>query len=69
MTYGYQPRNWPDLARRLAAEGIAVGDIEKMEIRPAPEAGGATMVDIVVTLRSGRVHAWRQPEDLSQRFS
>ena len=69
MTYGYQPENWPDFQRRLAAEGIAVGDIEKLEIRPAPDAGAAAMVDVVVTLRSGRVHAWRQPEESPQRFS
>jgi hypothetical protein len=63
MTYGYRPENWPDFQRRLAAQGIAVADIEKVEIRPAADEGGLAMVDVIVTVRSGRVHAWRQEQE------
>jgi len=63
MTYGFLPQNWPAFQRQLDEHGIALADIEKVEIRPSADAAGsATMIDVVVTARSGRVHAWRQDE-------
>ena len=63
MTYGFLPQNWPAFQRQLDAHGIALADIEKVEIRPSgAAAASATMVDVVVTSRSGRVHAWSQEE-------
>ena len=60
MTYGFLPRNWPAFQRELAARGITMEDIEKVEIRPT--APGATTTDVVVTARSGDVHTFRQDE-------
>jgi hypothetical protein len=62
MTYGFLPQNWPAFRRELDARGIAVDEIEKVELRPSADAGSATLVDVVVTARSGRVHTWRQDE-------
>lgn len=62
MTYGFLPQNWPAFRRELDARGIAVDDIEKVEIRPSADAEDGTLIDVVVTARSGRVHAWRQDE-------
>jgi len=61
MTYGYLPQNWPAFQRELDERGLSVSDIEKVEIRPSP-AGSPTMVDVVVTARSGRIHTWSQDE-------
>jgi len=64
MTYGFIPQDWPAFRRELDARGIAVADIEKVEIRPsaAVTAGATPTIDVVVTSRSGRVHAWSQEE-------
>ena len=62
MTYGFVPGNWPTFQRELDRRGLAVDDIEKVEIRPSADASSATTIDVVVTARSGRVHAWRQDE-------
>jgi hypothetical protein len=66
MTYGFRPESWPAFQRQLDARGITVADIERVEMRPqlaSGSAGAATaMVDVTVTLRSGRVEAWRQPQ-------
>ncbi|HEV8586931.1 MAG TPA: hypothetical protein VGT02_18375 [Methylomirabilota bacterium] len=55
MTYGFVPSNWYAFARELEARGIAPGDIEKIEMRPA----SGTTFDVVLTARSGEVHTWR----------
>ena len=66
MTYGFVPQNWPAFRRELDARGIAVADIEKVEIRPCSDAAGsATTIDVVVTARSGQVHTWSQDEGVS----
>jgi hypothetical protein len=62
MTYGYVPQNWPAFQRELDDHGLVIDDIEKVEIRPSPDATSATTFDVVVTARSGRVHTWRQDE-------
>jgi hypothetical protein len=62
MTYGFVPGNWPAFQRELEQRGLAVDDIEKVEIRPSDDAPEPTMFDVVVTARSGAVHAWRQDE-------
>jgi hypothetical protein len=62
MTYGFVPGNWPAFQRELEQRGLAVDDIEKVEIRPSDDAPAATTIDVVVTARSGEVHAWRQDE-------
>jgi hypothetical protein len=63
MTYGFRPENWPAFQHELEERGIAVTDIEKVEMRPqvVPNATDLSsgMVDVVVTLRSGRVEFWR----------
>jgi hypothetical protein len=33
MTYGFRPENWPAFEHELRRRGIAVADIEKLEIR------------------------------------
>jgi len=66
MTYGFSPQNWPAFQRELDERGLSVGDIEKVEIRPSP-AGSPTMVDVVVTARSGRIHTWSQDEGAPAR--
>ena len=71
MTYGFRPENWPAFEEELQRRGIAVDDIEKVEMRPGiphdlgrSDAGAghasAASVQVVVTLRSGRVESWRQ---------
>ena len=62
MTYGFLPQNWPAFRRELDARGIAVDEIEKVELRPTADAASAPLIDVVVTARSGRVHTWRQDE-------
>lgn len=56
MTYGLRPENWPAFDRELRARDIAVGEIEKVELRPLPLDSTGTVVTI--TLRSGRVDTW-----------
>ena len=34
MTYGFRPENWPAFQSELQKRGIAVTDIEKVEMRP-----------------------------------
>jgi len=60
MTYGFLPRNWPAFQHQLAERGLAMDDIEKVELRPTTPSG--TMMDVVVTARSGDVHVFRQDE-------
>lgn len=67
MTYGFRPENWSAFQAELQKRGIAVTDIERVEIRPGPEntealdtGVGTAIVDIMVTLRSGRLESWRQ---------
>jgi hypothetical protein len=58
MTYGFLPENWPAFKAELEKRGIAASDIEKVEIRPRP----GKIVDVTVTLRSGRAESWSQPQ-------
>ena len=59
MTYGYRPENWPVFQTELQRRGIAAADIEKVEIRPERPRN----MNVTVTLRSGRVESWRQPQE------
>ena len=64
MTYGFRPENWPVFQHELEERGIAVTDIEKVAMQPqlpsGPAAIDTAMVEVTVTLRSGRVESWRQ---------
>ena len=62
MTYGFRPENWPTFQAELLKRGIAPADIEKVEIRPM----GDSIVDVTVTLRSGRAESWRQPQQAAE---
>jgi hypothetical protein len=65
MTYGFQPENWSAFQYELRVRGIAVTDIEKVELRPqATEGGGvsAEIMNVTITLRSGRVDMWTQQQ-------
>ena len=67
MTYGFRPENWPAFQAELHKRGISAADIEKVEMRPAEDPGAPLegrhgLVDITVTLRSGRAESWRQPD-------
>lgn len=65
MTYGFRPENWPAFQHELRSRGIAVDDIEKVEMRiqTAEGAVGVSVGTIVtVTLRSGRVDTWSQEQ-------
>lgn len=59
MTYGFRPDNWPVFQAELQRRGIKTTDIEKVEMRP-DSADDLGVVDVVVTLRSGRAESWRQ---------
>ena len=59
MTYGYRPENWPVFQAELQRRRISADDIEKVEIRPEHPRN----MNVTVTLRSGRVESWRQPEE------
>ena len=61
MTYGFVPNNWPAFQRELDERGLAMDDIEKVEIRPSADPS-ATSIEVIVTARSGRVHSWSQDE-------
>ena len=68
MTYGFRPDNWPVFQAELRKRGINAGDIEKIEMRPADDPAVALesrigIVDVTVTLRSGRAESWRQPRE------
>ena len=60
MTYGFLPRNWPAFQRQLAERGLAMDDIEKVELRPTTPSG--TMMDVVV-MRMARPARTRMPDD------
>jgi hypothetical protein len=65
MTYGFRPDNWPVFQAELRKRGINTTDIEKIEMRPTDDPAAAVqsrlgVVDITVTLRSGRAESWRQ---------
>jgi hypothetical protein len=66
MTYGFRPENWAAFQHELPARGIAVDDVERLEIEPQTSEGAAGastgMVGITLTLRSGRVETWSQQQ-------
>jgi hypothetical protein len=59
MTYGFRPEHWPTFEAELTHRGIVAADIEKVELREGPTPPDMT---VIVTLRSGRVEAWEQPQ-------
>ena len=68
MTYGFRPETWPVFQSELQKRRITAAEIEKVEIRPSAEAdapgeGMYKLVDVTVTLRSGRTESWKQPQD------
>ena len=68
MTYGFQPENWLAFQSELQKRGIALAEIEKVEIRPSAETdvpgeGPHKLVNVTVTLRSGRTESWRQSQE------
>lgn len=70
MTYGFRPENWPAFQAELQKRGISSADIEKVEMRPTDDPGAVPedrhgIVDVTVTLRSGRAESWRQLESQS----
>jgi hypothetical protein len=70
MTYGFRPKNWWSFQQELRARGIAVGEIEKVEMRPLTTAASTETVAsaiITVTLRSGRVDTWIHEEAIRSR--
>ena len=58
MTYGFCPQNWRAFEAEHQERGIAIADIEKVEMRPEGESD--RMVSVTTTLRSGRIESWRQ---------
>ena len=66
MTYAFGSGNWPAFQHELRARGIAVSDIERVEIRPRTVQSAADvsagMIDVTVTVRSGRVETWSQQQ-------
>ena len=62
MTYGFRLQNWPAFQRELGDRGLSIDDIEKVEIRSGADATGTTMIDVIVTARSGEVHCWRHDD-------
>jgi hypothetical protein len=60
MTYGFRPENWPAFEYELRVRGIAVGDIERVELRPEDTDDVAAGTIVTVTLRSGRTDTWSQ---------
>lgn len=69
MTYGYRPENWPVFQAELRKRRIAATDIEKVEMRPESTDPDPAVTEhprnmnVTVTLRSGRVESWRQPQE------
>jgi hypothetical protein len=68
MTYGFCPENWPAFQSELQKRDIAVADIEKVEMRPEVTSVEIAqgIVEVTVTLRSGRIESWshRQTEGM-----
>lgn len=66
MTYGFRPENWAAFEHELRARGIAVNDVERLEIQPQTSEGAAGVstgiIGVTVTLRSGRVETWSQQQ-------
>lgn len=63
MTYGFRPEHWWSFQQELRARGLAVDEIEKVEMRPLIEsAGTGSRVVVTVTLRSGRADTWIHTE-------
>ena len=61
MTYGLRPENWRAFQAELNARQIIPGEIERVEIRPeATDSLPVGIVNVTVTLRSGRVESWTQ---------
>lgn len=70
MTYGFRPENWWSFQQELRARGIAVSDIEKVEMRSPTTAESTDTVAsaiITITLRSGRVDTWIHEESTLSR--
>jgi hypothetical protein len=59
MTYGFRPEHWWSFEWEMDHRGIRAADIEKVELREGTTAADMT---VVVTLRSGRVETWEQPQ-------
>jgi class 3 adenylate cyclase len=56
-----RPENWPAFQAELNARRITPDEIERVEIRPeATDSMPLGIVNITVTLRSGRVESWAQ---------
>jgi hypothetical protein len=65
MTYGFRPENWRAFEHELRARGIDISDLERVEMRPPSGqdlVGAAGMIEVTVTLRSGRVETWSQQQ-------
>jgi hypothetical protein len=62
MTYGFRPENWAAFEHELRLRGIAVNEIEKVEIRSADTEVAAAGTIVTVTLRSGRIDSWSQQQ-------
>ena len=68
MTYGFRPDNWPVFHAQLQKRGINTTDIEKIEMRLVDDPDVAPehrhgVVDVTITLRSGRAESWRQARE------
>jgi hypothetical protein len=71
MTYGFRPENWNAFQAELQTRGIRAADIEKIEMRPTEDLGAPLesrggIVDVTVTLRSGRVVSWSQLREANE---
>ncbi len=70
MTYGFCPENWPAFQAELRKRGISAPDIEKVEMRPTEDhvvlEDRHRIVDITVTLRSGRAESWSQLREAAE---
>jgi len=71
MTYGFRPENWPAFQAELRKRGINAADIEKVEMRPTETPGDSPrdwrqIVEITVTLRSGRAESWSQLREANE---
>jgi hypothetical protein len=71
MTYGFRPENWPAFQAELQKRGISAADIEKVEMRPTEDSGVPPesrhgVVDVTVTLRSGRAESWSQRRETTE---
>jgi hypothetical protein len=65
MTYGFRPENWWNFQQELRARGIALSEIEKVEMRSLTTADSAhtgARAIVTVTLRSGRADTWIHEE-------